>query len=131
MTHGTNRTKLSQVKLPEVCVKPDFAGCATAPKIGALTSKRLTAESVLKTVHSLANRRWSESAETRRRFIAQVHSRTAMPGAFGVNSWNIKMLVTTSWLTSAPARLRVPNGDIYLHQFLPILAHIIPLHLFH
>jgi hypothetical protein len=26
-------------------------------------------------------------------------------------------------------RPRVPNGEIYLHQFLPILAHIIPPHL--
>jgi hypothetical protein len=33
--------------------------------------------------------------------------------------------------TSAPARLCVPNGEIYLHQFLPILAHIIPPHLLH
>jgi hypothetical protein len=42
-----------------------------------------------------------------------------------------QMLITTSWLTSAPARLRVPNGKTYLHQFLPILAHIIPPHLLH
>jgi hypothetical protein len=34
-------------------------------------------------------------------------------------------------LTSEPAPLRVPNGEIYLHQFLPILAHIIPPHLLH
>ena len=26
---------------------------------------------------------------------------------------------------------RLPNGEIYLHQFLPILAHIIPPHLVH
>ena len=31
----------------------------------------------------------------------------------------------------AAARLHVPNGDIDLHQFLPILAHIVPSHLFH
>jgi hypothetical protein len=28
-------------------------------------------------------------------------------------------------------RQRVSNGEIYLHQFLPILAHIIPPHLLH
>jgi hypothetical protein len=38
------------------------------------------------------------------------------------------MLVTTFRLSLGTGRLR-PSGELFLHQFLPILAHIIPPHL--
>jgi hypothetical protein len=60
---------------------------SSAREIGTLTSKRSTAERILKAFHSLAGRRRPNPPDQ-----ANSQRPVTLPSAFGHNSWNIKRL---------------------------------------
>jgi hypothetical protein len=60
---------------------------SSAREIGTLTSKRSTAERLLKAFHGLAGRRWPNPPDH-----ANSERPVSLPDAFGGNSWNIKRL---------------------------------------